>query len=218
MEAKDLIRRFESARSVRYNWEHHWQEVADLVLPTREFTYDYAPGEKRRNRIYSDVAPEAAETLAAALSGMLTNTSVRWFSLIATDDRMKESQAVSKYLYDTTQIMLDYFDSQQSGFSIASHEMYLDIVTFGTGVMQVMDSGNGIRFQAKPLSSVMAFTLKPSVVSKRASMTDQSTGMRATDRLSLSMPSSSVWIGMSSNWTPPTCPTPRTTLRRAMLT
>ena len=153
MEAKDLIRRFESARAIRYNWENHWQEVADLVLPTREFNYDYSPGEKRRNRVYSDVAPEAAETLAAALSGMLTNTSVRWFSLVATDDRMKESQAVSKYLYDTTQIMLDYFDSQQSGFSVASHEMYLDIVTFGTGVMQVMDSGNGIRFQAKPLSA-----------------------------------------------------------------
>jgi hypothetical protein len=153
MDAPTLISRYERAKSKRYNFDHHWQEVADLVLPTREFNATYTPGEKRRNRIFSDVAPEAADSLASALAGMLTNTSTRWFSLAPSNPRLKQNSSVKKYLHDATHLMLEYFDSADSGFAVASHEMYLDLVCFGTGIMTVTDGQHGPRFQAKALQN-----------------------------------------------------------------
>ena len=82
---RDVIKRYEAAKEARKNWEWHWQEVAELVLPTRDFTVDFTEGEQRRNRIFNETAPDACESLASALSGMLTNTSIRWFSLALTD-------------------------------------------------------------------------------------------------------------------------------------
>jgi|9_EtaG_2_1085328.scaffolds.fasta_scaffold00172_9 hypothetical protein len=153
MDGKSIIARFEQAKNGRYNFDNHWQEVADLVLPTREFQTEYAPGEKRRNKIFSDVAPEAAESLAAALSGLLTNTSTRWFSLMPTDPNLRGIRAVDQYLYDVTEVMLSYFDGNNCGFALASHEMYLDIVCFGTGCMLVNDTDSGPSFQARDLSN-----------------------------------------------------------------
>ena len=147
MDGKSIIARYEQAKNSRYNFDNHWQEVADLVLPTREFQTEYAPGEKRRNKIFSDVAPEAAESLAAALSGLLTNTSTRWFSLFPSDPSLKGRREVEKYLYDVTEIMLHYFDGNNCGFALASHEMYLDVVCFGTGCMLITDTDSGPSFQ-----------------------------------------------------------------------
>lgn len=42
---RELKARFDQARARRGNWESHWQEIADLVLPTRDFTVEREPGE-----------------------------------------------------------------------------------------------------------------------------------------------------------------------------
>ena len=149
----DVIKRYEAAKGARDNWEWHWQEIAELVLPTRDFTVDFNDGDQRRNRIYNEVAPDACESLASALSGMLTNTSIRWFSLTLADYELAQNEEAKVWLYDTTTRMLDYFDSSESGFATNSHEIYLDLCAFGTGVMLVRRSPNSLTFQARQLSN-----------------------------------------------------------------
>ena len=149
----DVIKRFEAAKEARKNWEWHWQEVAELVLPTRDFTVDFTEGEQRRNRIFNETAPDACESLASALSGMLTNTSIRWFSLALTDYELAQDESAQAWLYDTTTRMLDYFDSTESGFATNSHEVFLDLCAFGTGVMLVRRSPNALSFQARQLAN-----------------------------------------------------------------
>lgn len=148
-----IISRFEKAKSHRSNWDHHWQEVADLTLPTRQFSYEFSSGEMRRNKIFNDTAPNAAQSLAAALSGMLTNTSVRWFGLTATNARLAQREDIKRYLHESTTLMLEYFDSNRSQFAVASHELYLDLVSFGTAVMYLNQEGDDLVFQTRQLAN-----------------------------------------------------------------
>jgi hypothetical protein len=163
---EQIIAKYEKSKNTRTNWDHHWQEVADLVLPTREFTYDLTPGEKRRNKIFNDTAPNAASSLASALAGMLTNTSIRWFALGLNDPKLAGREDVKRYLYESTSIMLEYFDSSRSQFALASHEMYLDLVAFGTAVMYLNTEGDDLVFQAKKLSNFYVMENEAGVVTE----------------------------------------------------
>ena len=39
MAAIQIIERFEQLKSNRINWEQHWQEIADYVLPRKDDIY-----------------------------------------------------------------------------------------------------------------------------------------------------------------------------------
>ena len=76
---KDNLSRLMEKRS---NWESHWQEVADLMLPRKaEITKERSRGDKRHTQVYDATAIHALELLAASLHGMLTSSANRWFSL-----------------------------------------------------------------------------------------------------------------------------------------
>ena len=69
---KDNLSRLMEKRS---NWESHWQEVADLMLPRKaEITKERARGDKRHTQIFDATAIHALELLAASLHGMLTSS------------------------------------------------------------------------------------------------------------------------------------------------
>ena len=75
-----IIKNFQKCKEDRSTWDNHWQDIAEFVLPTRNF-FDYTrtKGSQRRGRIYNSTAPEAAVQLAAALEGMLFNTGIVYF-------------------------------------------------------------------------------------------------------------------------------------------
>ena len=152
------IRRFKKAKSNRGSWDSHWQDVADYVLPTRSFVVTKNPGAKRRLRIYNSAAPEAAVSLASALDGMLTNTAIRWFEVLSDDNDVNEDRDAQAWLYDTTSRILAYLDSTDSGFATAAHELYLDLVSFGTAVMLVREHNGRLVYQARQLSNIYLMT------------------------------------------------------------
>ena len=76
---KDNLSRLMEKRS---NWESHWQEVSDYMLPRKaEITKERARGDKRHTLIFDATAIHALELLAASLHGMLTSSANKWFSL-----------------------------------------------------------------------------------------------------------------------------------------
>lgn len=150
-----IIKSFNEAKESRSNWDTHWQDVADFVLPTRNFyTKTTTSGARRRGKIYNTTAPEAAVQLSAALEGMLFNTGIRWFELTTEDESINKLHEVKEWLYDATNRMLSYFDNTKTGFSVSSHETALDLVAFGTGVTLVTEKDGVLKFQARDLSSI----------------------------------------------------------------
>lgn len=154
LNAVHSIKAFKGAKADRVNWDNHWQDIADYVLPTREFQTKKTTGSQRRGRIYNTTAPESAVQLAAALEGMLFNTSIRWFELTTEDETVNNLHEVKEWLYDSTNRMLAYFDNTSSKFSLSAHEVALDLVAFGTGVTLVQESKGFLKFQARDLSGI----------------------------------------------------------------
>lgn len=148
------LKKFDKAEGDRLLWEHHWQEIADLVVPTRNFTFKFEPGEERRNQIFDATASTSAVELAAAMQSLLTNPAIKWFALKAADEDLNAVPDVRVYLEDATNRMLGLFANPASGFATAISETYLDDVAFGTSVLVVRSGPLGVRFQAQPLPEI----------------------------------------------------------------
>lgn len=148
----DIIKQYDRAANKRYQWDSHWQEIADLVLSTRQFTRKIVPGERRTRKQFDATAVKAVVKLAAALHGLLTNPATQWFSLRARNDSVNQADEAQRWLTDSRNRMLALFASPRFGFNTQIHEAYMDLVAFGTSVMILMEMPDRIRFQTRPLA------------------------------------------------------------------
>ena len=77
-----LVKRFETIKSNRVNWESHWQDCSNYALPQKAVvTQIRTPGTKLKTDIYDSTAIQSVQILAAGLHSYLTNPTSRWFSL-----------------------------------------------------------------------------------------------------------------------------------------
>jgi len=95
----------------RKNWESHWQEVADLMLPRKsDITQQRQRGDKRNLEIFDSSATHSLELLASSLHGSLTAASTRWFSLRFKNSVLADDDSANEWLQDSEQKMYLAFD------------------------------------------------------------------------------------------------------------
>lgn len=152
--AAQLLKRLGSLQNQREVWESHWQEIADYVVPRKaDVTKKRTPGDKRTELVFDGTAIHAAELLSASLHGMLTNSSVRWFSLRFRDRELDKNDAAKEWLESVEDVMYQSFN--RSNFQEQVHELYHDLICFGTGVMFIeKDPDFTIRFQTRHCSEL----------------------------------------------------------------
>jgi hypothetical protein len=150
VEAKRLLDRHRQMKSDRHQWESHWQDIADFVVPDRQFTVTRSPGQALRNHIYDSTAPFANERLASALNGLLTNPALLWFELgvFAAVDEDVMSQ---RWLDSVRMSMLQIMNNPRMRFYTSLNEIYQDIAAFGTGVLFMRTTAEGVMYQSVPL-------------------------------------------------------------------
>lgn len=107
-------------------------------------------GEKRMELIYDGTALQSVDLLSASLHGMLTSGATPWFHLDMKDADVSRQDEVQAWLEDTSQRMIRAFN--QSNFETEVHEMYVDLVVFGTGCMFVEMEGDQLRFSTRHIS------------------------------------------------------------------
>jgi hypothetical protein len=158
MTPRDILARADRLKSARAVFSMHWQEVADYVRPSSEFTRITTPGTKRITRIFHTGPVTAADQLAAGLHGMLTSPALRWFRLrldrsSADGQETPGEDEASVWLDGATEALYATFNSPRGCFTTAAHELYQDIVAFGNGPLFMDDGGiEGIRFHTIPLA------------------------------------------------------------------
>ena len=109
------------------------------------------PGDKNTERIFDGTAGFAADLMASSMHGMLTNSGTPWFSLRYTDDQFESDDIAKEWLERATDVM--YVEIGRSNFHEAIHELYSDLVTFGTAVMFVDTDDEGqLRFSTRHIS------------------------------------------------------------------
>ncbi len=159
--ADDIIKRYDALSSARKNWESHWQEIAERVLPRYSNTIQQnvttiTRGEKRTEKMFDSTAALALERFAAAMESMLTPRNQKWHRLRPTDPRLANDHDVKLWFEDTADKLFRYRYSPRANYSSQQHEVYMGLGAFGTGIMFVdqHDKG-GLRYQAMNLSEVL---------------------------------------------------------------
>ena len=157
-ELRDLARKLKDNLSrlmeKRRNFESHWQEVSDYMLPRKaEITKDRARGDKRHAKIFDASAIHALELLAASLHGMLTSSANRWFALRFKETLLNESDQAKEWLEDATDRI--YVSFARSNFQQEIFECYHDLIAFGTACLLIEeDEEDVLRFSARHIKEL----------------------------------------------------------------
>ena len=151
--SKSILKRFDRLSAQRQNWETHWQEVADYMMPRKaDVTKTRSRGDKRTELIFDSSPLQAVELLAASLHGMLTNPSTPWFSLRFKDDMENEDEA-KEWLESATETMYAAFN--RSNFQQEIFELYHDLITFGTAAMYIEeDTDDILKFSTRHINEI----------------------------------------------------------------
>ena len=148
---KDNLSRLMEKRS---NWENHWQEVSDYMLPRKaEITKERARGDKRHTQIFDATAIHALELLAASLHGMLTSSANKWFSLRFKETELNGIDEAKEWLEDATSRMYDVI--AKSNFQQEIFECYHDLIAFGTSCLMIEeDKEDTLLFSARHIKEI----------------------------------------------------------------
>ena len=151
---KSIMSRFDRLKTGRQNWETHWQEVADFMMPRKaDVTKTRSRGDKRTERIFDSSPLQAVELLAASLHGMLTNPSTTWFTLRYKDAGLDADDEAKLWLEGVTETMYTAFN--RSNFQQEIFELYHDLITFGTAAMFIEeDDDDIIKFSTRHINEV----------------------------------------------------------------
>ena len=146
--ASEHVKRFDYLKSRRDNWDTHYQELADYMLPRKaDIVKKRSRGEKRMELIYDGTALQAIDLMAAFLHGMLTSGASPWFHLDIKNEALNRDDDVRAWLQDTSMRMMQAF--QRSNFETEIHEAYVDLVVFGTACMFAEMDRDKLRFSTR---------------------------------------------------------------------
>ena len=148
-----LDRRYQELSNSRSNWERHWQELADYMLPRKaDITKKRTQGDKRTDLIFDGTAIHAVELLASSLHGMLTSPSTPWFAMAFRATGLQRDDAANEWLEVCMDQMYKHFN--RSNFQQEIHELYYDLVVFGTGAIYLDMAGDTLRFATRHVAEV----------------------------------------------------------------
>lgn len=156
--AHSLIKRYDKLKGSRGNWESHWEEIAERVLPRMSGSFDgidSTKGEKRTSKMFDATAALGLERFAAVMESMLTPRGNLWHKLAASDPTLKKSHAVALWFEDVNRILFETRYSPRANFASQQHESYMSLGAFGTGSLFIDERrGGGIRYMTQNLSRI----------------------------------------------------------------
>ena len=152
--ATGLLKRYRTLQTNRSHWESHWQELGDYICPRKaDITKKRSGGDKRTELLFDGTAVHAAELMSASLHGMLTNAATPWFGLRYENNELNADDEAKEWLEGATDVMYQHL--ARSNFQEQIHELYSDLVTFGTAVIFIEnDDDDGFRFSTRHIAEV----------------------------------------------------------------
>ena len=154
--ASSLIQMCDKMGEGRSNFEYVWQQISEFVLPNRgDFLFKRAKGSRADYRVFDTTAIQANEMLAAALHGGLINPASNWFAMSPEDPKAQNGYEARRWIDSAQRTMMKTFNSEKGNFYQQAHELFLDLVAYGTACMYVdEETGKQIRFNTRHLSEV----------------------------------------------------------------
>lgn len=135
-DVEQLLSEYKGLKSQRYNWENHWQDIADVMLTNRaEFTDVHVKGDRRRDHLYDNSPALALRQLSASLHGLLKPESSQWFNIRVNDPNLMLRDDVKRWLSTCERRLRGAINAKRSKFIQATGEVDNDLCAFGTGIL-----------------------------------------------------------------------------------
>lgn len=131
--AEEFLERWSSLKTARGEFDDHWQELAERLLPRRaDFTVTTQTGARRTDQILDSTPLQARRELASAMFAMLLPTQFKWFKMATVDEDLMEAPEVSEWFDHVEERMWRAIYDPRARFMEAAGETIDDLVTFGT--------------------------------------------------------------------------------------
>lgn len=127
----------------RTAFEEQWNEIIDFVMPRyQKFNTKRTPGQKQTQKIFDATSGLALRHFAAASDSMITPRTQKYQRLIATDEDLRENDAVKSYLEQVNNILFSQRYRWRAGFTTQLGEFYIGLGAFGSSGLMIEDTGN----------------------------------------------------------------------------
>lgn len=132
-EVQDFLKRRQTLKSRRMNFESTWQELAEVLNPRRaDFTWQRVAGERRTDNVYDSVPMQARRSLATAIDGLVKPKAEEWFRIVTDEPEVNEDDEARRWLDEAKRRMRNAIYNPAARFIQRTGEVDNDLVTFGT--------------------------------------------------------------------------------------
>lgn len=159
--AQELLSEYSSLAGNRGNWESHWEEIAERVLPAYSQSFysqigQRSQGEKRTDKVFDSTAAIALGRFASILDSLLTPRNSQWHSLAASDPYLNKNRDIRLWFGEVSRLLFKYRYAPLANFSSQNQQNYKGLGAFGTGCMFIdeLSKGAGMRYRAIHLGEI----------------------------------------------------------------
>jgi hypothetical protein len=146
--AADIIADYQRMSGTRGNFESHWQEVAERMIPNHSQQFlnrgmNYTEGNKRTQELYDSTAMIALNRFAAILDSLLTPRNQTWHRLVPSDPKLMKSYPVRLWFEEVNRILFKYRYEPHANFASQNQQNYKSLGGYGTGSLFIDALGSG---------------------------------------------------------------------------
>lgn len=155
------IQEFNQISQYRGNFETHWQEIAQRMIPNEApyfnaFGQVREQGEKRTQFVIDSTAVLALGRFAAILDSLLTPRNQTWHRVKASDPSLNKQRDVQVWFDELNQLLFKYRYAPKANFSSQNQKNYRALGAYGTGSLFIdeLDKEPGIRYRYIHLAQI----------------------------------------------------------------
>lgn len=153
----ETLQEFGELQTWRNVFAAHWDEAAQLVLPTSRNTFMFGnfnwPGEKKTRQQIDATGMLAVSRFGAICDSLLTPRNQRWHKLEASDPYVMKDRDTRLWFEDATRILFEYRYAPTANFTAQNQFSYQQLGVFGNGPLFIdeFDGAPGLRYRGCPL-------------------------------------------------------------------
>lgn len=161
--ADRVVKEFQRLSGNRMNWESHWEEIAERMIPSHSSLFQSfgqlrSQGNKRTEQIFDSTAVIAVNRFGSILDSLLTPRSQTWSRLTCSNPHLKKNRQVALYFEEANRLLFKFRYAPKANFASQNQQNYISLGAYGTGCVfidELKDRGQkGIRYRNLHLGEI----------------------------------------------------------------
>lgn len=145
--AQIVCREYDRMSGNRGNWNTHWQEIAERIVPSQKNLFTAlgvsTQGEKRTEFIYDSTASNALNRFGSIIDSLITPRNQTWHRLMASDSYLNKNREVKLWFEEVNRILFKYRYAPRANFASQNQQVYKSLGAYGTSAMFIDDLQTG---------------------------------------------------------------------------